>query len=575
METYIQRIISYLKEKGRYIQDYYLRLGKTTDDIVLMSELALYRFLVDIELEISRDYPDYFVRRFCVYEDKDAEELIQPFNMWEAQSEALQSIHDNRLNIILKARQLGISWLVISYASYVMRMRSGRTVIGLSRTEDEAMELVRRLSVEFANMGSLIREKKESQGWNGVTYEKFAMKLVVHFPNEPDSVFYAFPSAPGSVRSFTADLAIFDEWAFQQWAEQIWVSAAPTINRPTGGKFIGLSTNQRGSLFESIFTDKSNGFNKIFIPWNADPRRDKEWYERTKAMLGGDITQEYPATIEEALSVSGGAMFPEVTVESHISQKPLTGILNYFVSIDYGFDKFAAYVYRVDVNFNAQVFIEIFESNLNAMQAADMLRDIVSDYKIEYYLAPPDLWNRQSSTGKSTADVFAEHGIVLIKVDNNFENGVSRMKEWLYAEENEQAKLTIYQDSAPNLFRSLSKIQKDKNRPNVYAKQPHELTHACLSGDTLIKTTEGDIPIAELVGKEGSVYCWNGDEIVTKHFDSVCMTNPSKEVFEIELEDGTIIKATADHKILTDSGYKEVKDLTFYDEVCQFCLDSA
>lgn len=477
METYIQRIISYLKEKGRYIQDYYLRLGKTTDDIVLMSELALYRFLVDIELEISRDYPDYFVRRFCVYEDKDAEELIQPFNMWEAQSEALQSIHDNRLNIILKARQLGISWLVISYASYVMRMRSGRTVIGLSRTEDEAMELVRRLSVEFANMGSLIREKKESQGWNGVTYEKFAMKLVVHFPNEPDSVFYAFPSAPGSVRSFTADLAIFDEWAFQQWAEQIWVSAAPTINRPTGGKFIGLSTNQRGSLFESIFTDKSNGFNKIFIPWNADPRRDKEWYERTKAMLGGDITQEYPATIEEALSVSGGAYFPEVCVEKHISHKPLTGNVRRYVSLDYGFDMLSAHWYVVDEDYNAQCYREFDMPNYNAMQAADAVRDLTGDEKIELYLAPPDLWNRQSSSGKSTAIVFHDHGIDLTKVDNDMFNGCMRMKEWLYADEDELARFTILDDSAPNLFRCLSKIQKDKNRPNVYAKTPHDLTH--------------------------------------------------------------------------------------------------
>ena len=31
--------------------------------------------------------------------------------------------------------------------------------------------------------------------------------------------------------------------------------------------------------------------------------------------------------------------------------------------------------------------------------------------------------------------------------------------------------------AAPNLYRCLQKIQKDKRKPNVYAKEPHDLTH--------------------------------------------------------------------------------------------------
>lgn len=463
------------------IEDYLIVKSISKENIATMSDSELLDLYRDLEIENCREDIDYFVRTYCVYEDKDAEELIQPFNMWKAQEEALHSIHENRLNIILKARQLGITWLVVSYAAWLLRMRSGRTAIGLSRTEDEAMELVRRLSVEFKNMPSLIREKgsEEAKGWRGVTYEARSLKLIIHFPNEPDSVFLAFPSSPGSVRSFTADLVIFDEWAFQQWADQIWTSAAPTINRVGGGKFIGLSTNIRGSLFESKFTDKDNGFNKIFIPWYADPSRDQAWYDRTKAMMGGDITQEYPATIEEALSVAGGAYFPEVTYKS--IQSKLSSLINTtrrYVSLDYGFDMLAAYWYAVDENYNAQIYREYYVPNQNARQAADAIRDLTGDEHIDLYLAPPDLWNRQAATGKSTADVFHEHGIDLVKVDNNIFNGCMRMKEWLYAEEGEQSKLTILDECAPNLYRSLTKIQVDKNKPNIYAKQPHELTHA-------------------------------------------------------------------------------------------------
>ena len=39
------------------------------------------------------------------------------------------------------------------------------------------------------------------------------------------------------------------------------------------------------------------------------------------------------------------------------------------------------------------------------------------------------------------------------------------------------AKLTILEGCADELYRCLQKIQKDKKRPNIYAKDPHELTH--------------------------------------------------------------------------------------------------
>lgn len=464
------------------IKEYIKRIGETPEHIAeTYSDNDLREFTREYEIECCREDVAYFVRNYCVYEDKDAEELIQPFDMWQAQEDALLSIHNHRRNIILKARQLGISWLVISYASWILRMRSGRTVIGLSRTEEEAKELVRRLSVEFENMPYLIREhkSKEAVGWQGPTYEKHSLDLVVHYPDAPDSIFKAFPSSPGSVRSFTADLVIFDEWAFQQWAEEIWVSAAPTINRPTGGKFIGLSTNMHGTLFEDTYVNKENGFNHIFIPWFADPRRDEQWYKETLAMLGEEEThQEYPATEEEALNVAGGLYFPEITAESHVTDKPIAGNAKRYVSIDYGFDMFAAYWYAVDEDYNAQIYREVHESNLNAMQAADMLRDLCSDEKIELFLAPPDLWNRQSSTGKSTSIVFHEHGIELTKVDNNIFNGCMRMKEWLYAPNNGKARLTILNGTAPNLYRCLKKILADKNKPNQYAKTPHELTHS-------------------------------------------------------------------------------------------------
>lgn len=431
------------------------------------------------EIEYCLDNIVYFVKTYGHIEDKDADELIQPFDMWEAQEEALLSIHHNRLNAILKARQLGFSWLVIHYCAYIL-LNPGRTVIALSRSEEEAKELVRRLSVVLKYMPAFFRDKKEAPaGWSGMTYTATALELTVFYPDgKPISVMKGFPSSPSAARSFTADLLIFDEWAFQQFAAEIWTSAFPVINRPNGGKVIGLSTIERGSLFEEIFTNPDNGFNKIFIPWNADPRRDEAWYEATKRALGDLITQEYPATIEEALTVPGGAFFPEVRKDTHITSADyIKGNVRRYICMDYGLDMLSLHWIKVDAYNNAQAYREYDSPDKTIGAACDIIRDLSYEEQIDMVLAPSDLWSREQLTGKPRNEVFAEHGVVLTKTSRDFPAGCANMKEWLAPQSGGKAKLTIQEDTCPNLFRNLQKIQKDKHKPNVYAKEPHDLTH--------------------------------------------------------------------------------------------------
>ena len=430
------------------------------------------------ELAYCRSNIDYFIDTYGHIEDKDADDLIQPFSMWREQRDALHSLMKHKWNVILKARQLGFSWLVLHIAAHYL-ISPGKTVIGLSRTEEEAKELVRRLSVIFTYMPELFGDKKLLPvNWQGAIWENTALTLKVTFPNGQESVFKGFPSAPGVGRSFTANLIIFDEWAFQNFAEEIWQAGFPTINRPSGGKVIGLSTIERGSLFEQIFTDPDNGFNKIFIPWYADPRRDQNWYEQTRKTLGDLITAEYPATIEEALMVPGGAYFPEVKRDTHEVYDEPKGKVKRYVSIDYGLDMLSLHWISVDIMGYAQVYREYDAKDMTVSQAAEVINRIGSDEYIDAYLAPPDLWNRRQETGKSVADIFAEKGIILTKTSNDLFNGCMAMKEWLRVpEDGSKPALTFLKDRAPNAIKCLQKIQKDKNKPKVYAKDPHDLTH--------------------------------------------------------------------------------------------------
>lgn len=84
----------------------------------------------------------------------------------------------------------------------------------------------------------------------------------------------------------------------------LYFSGGEPPGRRTGDS---LSTIRLGTLFEEIFTNPDNGFHKLFLPWYADPARGEAWYARTLGALGEDKTmQEYPASVEEALSVRAG-----------------------------------------------------------------------------------------------------------------------------------------------------------------------------------------------------------------------------------------------------------------------------
>ena len=431
---------------------------------------------------------EYFIENYVYIEDRDSEQLAVPFHLWEGQKHTLKEIIAERLNIILKARQLGLTWLVLAYAIWNMLFNAGYMIVALSKKDDDAKELVRRVGFMLRHMPEwLTRHKRDSANWAGITWEDTTSTITIHHPSSEDSIFKSFTAAPDSGRSFTANLVILDEWAFQQWAREIWAAAYPTINRPTGGKLIGLSTIERGSLFEDIWIGDNN-FNKIFLGWDTDPRRTPEWYEQTKKDLGDATLAEYPATPEEAFMIPGGAFFGEMRAHIHIKQPDIIQPhYNRYVCIDYGLDMLAAYWIYINNRGRGRVYREVYKSNLIVSEAAQEILKANQNEKIYQYIAPPDLWNRNRDTGKSTAQLFQEHGIYLMQASNDFEQGCLNMKEWLkpIEERDEQtgeiittANLTIDEGAAPNLWKALVNIQKDKKNPNVYSKEPHNLTHA-------------------------------------------------------------------------------------------------
>ena len=150
-----------------------------------------------------------------------------------------------------------------------------------------------------------------------------------------------------------------------------------------------------------------------------------------------------------------------------------------FRARDYGLDMCAVLWIALDWNMNAYVYKEFYKPGLIVSEAAKQI-NAMTDEEIYCDYAPPDLWNRNRDTGKSTFDIFAENKQYLTKADNNRVQGWLAVHEWLKIIQDEQggltSKLKIF-SNCTNLIRCLPAVVHDEKNPNDVATEPHELTH--------------------------------------------------------------------------------------------------
>lgn len=95
----------------------------------------------------------------------------------------------------------------------------------------------------------------------------------------------------------------------------------------------------------------------------------------------------------------------------------------------------------------------------------------------------------------------------------------------------------------------------------------------CLDGQTKIETSEGVFTLEELKDKQIKVV--SIDEAGNKVLSDFCTVQPTvitDEEYQIELEDGTVVKCTGNHRLmLKDGTYKEAQLLTENDEIMDIC----
>jgi hypothetical protein len=242
--------------------------------------------------------PAYFITNYVQIYDATAREWIR-FDLWLEQLETLSVVDENQQVVILKARQLGLTWLLLGYALWLMLFRPIATVLIFSLRETEAVYLLGkdRLRGMYDRLPVWLRSP-------------VAIDAAKHLALENGSSARAFPTSAGD--SYTATLALVDEADLVPDLGQLLGRVKPTID--AGGKLVLLSrSNKRApqSEFKKIYRaakQKATRWVSVFLPWHVRPSRTAAWYEQERAdtlrNTGAldDLHEQYPASDAEALA---------------------------------------------------------------------------------------------------------------------------------------------------------------------------------------------------------------------------------------------------------------------------------
>lgn len=271
-------------------------------------------------LKCSRSF-GYFADTYCHIYDATAGDWV-PFRLWPAQHEVARLLVDRLLVIILKARQLGLTWLVLAFALWLMLYRPAATVLLFSRRDDEAVHLLDdRLKGMYRRLPEWM-QVREVLTDSGHTWQ---------LSNGSEA--RAFPTTAGD--SYTATLAIVDEADLVPDLGRLMRAVKPTIDG--GGRMVLLSRADKSrpqSEFKRIYRAAKqllNGWAEIFLPWHARPERDAAWYEAQKrdilSRTGSldDLHEQYPATDTEALAprTLDKRIAPDWLEQCYVAMEPL------------------------------------------------------------------------------------------------------------------------------------------------------------------------------------------------------------------------------------------------------------
>lgn len=241
--------------------------------------------------------PVYFINKYVRI--RHPKRGLIPFEMFPYQEELARDYQKHRFNIILKARQLGISETTAAYAAWLMMFHRDKNILVMATKADTAKNIIKKINTAI----------KKLPDWLMLADIITNNKLSIELSN--GSQCKAIASSDDAGRSEAVSLLIIDEAAFVPRFDELWTGVLPTVQ--AGGSVIVLSTpNGVGNKFHTLYIEAERGendFHPTKLMWWLHPERISDlrddpdrpgfktstWYKneiRSANMSPRDVAQE-------------------------------------------------------------------------------------------------------------------------------------------------------------------------------------------------------------------------------------------------------------------------------------------
>jgi len=336
--------------------------------------------------------PVYFINSYCRI--SHPQRGLIPFDLYDYQEGLLEDFNDYRFNVILKARQLGISTVTAAYVVWLMLFYRDKNVLVVATKFGTAANLVKKVKSIMQSLPPWLR------------IAKIKIDNRTSFILTNGSEVKASTTSGDAGRSEALSLLVIDEAAHVDGLGDLWTGLYPTLS--TGGRCIALSTpNGVGNWFHKVYIEADQGandFHPTMLPWSVHPERGPDWFAKeTRNMSQRQIAQE----LECSFNASGDTVInPEDLKRIHENITP--------PKYKTGFDR------------NLWLW-EQYDPNFSYLLVADVARGDGSDFSVFHILKLETMEVIGEYQGKPSLGDFSrilyntgkEYGFCLLVVENN------------------------------------------------------------------------------------------------------------------------------------------------------------
>lgn len=279
------------------------------------------------EVDLARTHPAFLLEHVECIDRKTGErfefQLLEEDAAWYWQRALLDWLVESDWSIILKGRQLGVTWVAAGLALWQILCKPGSDVLCYSINEDEAAKLVGRIWDMFESLPDHLKMGvKVLRPARGRPH----VEIQLQHPDGRVSTVTGMASTEKAGRGRTAALIILDEFAFHQYAYSTWKSVIPAV--ADGGRVVVISTANGvsndltggGNFFHHLWVQAGEGeyktLGKRFLKWDLHPDRDEAWREAL-IMPADQKDEEYPNTPEDAFLLSGRPFFDRMALKDY------------------------------------------------------------------------------------------------------------------------------------------------------------------------------------------------------------------------------------------------------------------